>query len=422
MAASQTIRTLKLSLLADVSEFGKGLDKAGNSFTNFSKTVDRAAGVAAGVVGVIGGLAASAINAASDLEETRTALDDVFGDEASQQLQDFARTADRSLGQSRQEALSAAQTFGIFGSAAGLADDDLVDFTTTLIKLAGDLASFQNTTPEQAITALGAALRGESEPIRNYGVLLDAATVKQRALAEGLIETEQDALSPATRTLAIYAEVLNQTQTQQGNFAQTAAGFANTQRTFASQMENFKADIGEVLLPIVQDLLPELRGIVDTFADSDPEKVVELGISITQLAGAVIALNGALKAFAAVQGAARFLFSTAGTFLVALASGGSSNIDPTSEGFYLDGGYSPEEARRLAAQARGEATGTLNPIVRTGNRGRSATTGGLRTRASEPIIVNGVIGSTYQVYRELERTRAAGNRAGIRSDVRFDGR
>jgi hypothetical protein len=296
--ASQTLRTLKLSLLADVSEFGKGMGKATSDFEKFSKNVETASKVATGVIGVLGGLAASAINAASDFEETRSAVDAVFGQKASRQIQEFARTADRALGQSRQEALSAAQNFGIFGKAAGLADDDLVDFTTTLISLAGDLASFQNTTPEQAIFALGAALRGESEPIRTYGVLLDAATIKQRALSEGLIETEKDAITPAIKTLAIYAEVLAQTQTQQGNFVDTASGFANTQRTFASQMENFKADIGEVLLPILQGLLPELRGIIDTFAESDPDKIVELGIGITQLATAVVALNTALKVFA----------------------------------------------------------------------------------------------------------------------------
>jgi hypothetical protein len=113
---------------------------------------------------------------------------------------------------------------------------------------------------------------------------------KQRALSEGLIETEKDAITPAIKTLAIYAEVLAQTQIQQGNFVDTAAGFANTQRTFAAQMTNFKADIGEVLLPILQGLLPELRGIIDTFAESDPEKIVELGKAITQLAVALVSL------------------------------------------------------------------------------------------------------------------------------------
>jgi hypothetical protein len=392
--ASQTLRTLKLSLLADVSEFGKGMGKATSDFDKFSKNVATASKVATGVLGVLGGLAASAINAASDLEETRSAIDAVFGEKASRQIQNFARTADRALGQSRQEALSAAQNFGIFGKAAGLADDDLVDFTTTLISLAGDLASFQNTTPEQAIFALGAALRGESEPIRTYGVLLDAATIKQRALSEGLIETEKDAITPAIKTLATYAEVLAQTQTQQGNFVDTASGFANTQKTFAAQMENFKADIGEVLLPILQGLLPELRGIIDTFAESDPDKIVELALGITKLATAVVALNAALKIFAALQGAAKFLFSTAGVLLIPLAAGGSAELIPRDE----------LEASR-AQFARGGA-----PLP-SSRPGRNPETGLGRNATNQPIIVNGIVGSPYQVFRELERINSTGARS-----------
>ncbi|HEY7821934.1 MAG TPA: hypothetical protein VIG24_03830, partial [Acidimicrobiia bacterium] len=189
MAASQTLRTLKLSLLADVSDFGAGMGKAGSDFQKFSRSVESASRVATGVIGAIGAIGVSAVQAASDLGETSSAVEQVFGIRASSQLQRFAASAAQSLGQSRQQALEAAQQFGIFGTSAGLAGDELVEFTTDLVTLASDLASFNNTDVDTAITALGAALRGESEPIRQFGVLLDAATLKQRALAEGIIET-----------------------------------------------------------------------------------------------------------------------------------------------------------------------------------------------------------------------------------------
>ena len=396
--ASQTLRTLKLSLLADVSEFGKGMGKATSDFQKFSRNVETASKVATGVIGVIGGLAVSAINAASDLEETRSAIDAVFGEKASRQIQNFARTADRALGQSRQEALSAAQNFGIFGMAAGLADDDLVDFTTTLISLAGDLASFQNTTPEQAIFALGAALRGESEPIRTYGVLLDAATIKQRALSEGLIETEKDAITPAIKTLATYAEVLAQTQIQQGNFVDTASGFANTQKTFGAQMENFKLDIGEVLLPILQDLLPELRGIIDTFAESDPEKIVELAKAIGVLSVVLVSFNSALKVFAGLKAAFLLLAANPGIAALAVAGGATAfTAQNLPEGFIGGGAAIPE--------LPGLAEDIAN---RRGSPGRRPTGNQLRGNV---INVSGVVGSPYQVFRELERINSTGQRS-----------
>jgi len=393
--ASQTLRTLKLSLLADVSEFGKGMGKAQSDFQKFSKGVEQASKVALGVIGAIGGVAVSAIEAASDLEETGAAIEQVFGPRAARQLDTFARNAAQALGQSRQQALSAAQTFGIFGTSAGLADDDLVDFTTSLVTLAGDLASFNNTDVDTAITALGAALRGESEPIRQYGVLLDAATLKNRALAEGIIETTDEALTPQQRTLAAYSEILAQTTLQQGDFARTSDGLANSQRVLQAEFENFRAELGEQLLPVVQELLPEIKAFLGELLAADPEEIIRVATSITQLAAAIVTLNAALKAFAAVQGAAKFLFSTGGALLVALSAGGSTEVER-------------ERAASAAQAAAVEATRTAPVGQRP--RGNVPTTG-----PNRQIVVNGIVGSPYQVFRELERLDAQGRRAGIGS-------
>jgi hypothetical protein len=393
--ASQTLRTLKLSLLADVSEFGKGMGKATSDFDKFSKNVATASKVATGVLGVLGGLAASAINAASDLEETRSAIDAVFGEKASRQIQNFARTADRALGQSRQEALSAAQNFGIFGKAAGLADDDLVDFTTTLISLAGDLASFQNTTPEQAIFALGAALRGESEPIRTYGVLLDAATIKQRALSEGLIETEKDAITPAIKTLATYAEVLAQTQTQQGNFVDTASGFANTQKTFAAQMENFKADIGEVLLPILKACFPSCAALSTRSQNPTPTKSSNLARYYQACHGSRRPQRGT-QGVRSLQGAANSCSQ-----LVACSNPCLAVLEESAELMLRD---EIEAKREPLARGGAPLADSCHAQAVIPDRPRPK-------RRKQPIIVNGIVGSPYQVFRELERINSTGQRS-----------
>ena len=411
--ASQTLRTLKLSLLADVSDFGKGMGKAGSDFQKFSRSVETASRVATGVIGAIGGLAVSAINAASDLSETQSAIEQVFGPESARQLNRFARNAATSLGQSQQQALSAAQTFGIFGQAAGLSGDELVDFTTDLITLAGDLASFNNTTVDQAITALGAALRGESEPIRNYGVLLDAASVKARAVSDGIIENSDAALSNQQRTLAVFSEILSQTQTQQGDFERTSEGLANSQRTFRAQLENFRADVGNELLPVLEELLPKLRGVVDNITDLPPERIVQIGEGFLKFAAGVVALNAALKGFAAVQGAYAALTTPIGAFAAVVGGGAAATVYaeqnlPTSFG---TGGIGPTaglQRQRLAGAtaatpAGGRPTGNV-----TGRMGSSAT-----------VVVNGIVGSPYQVYRELERATAAGNRSGIGSSRNF---
>ena len=214
-----------------------------------------------------------AVSAASDLAETQSKIGQVFG-ESSEEILSWSKTTADALGQSQQTALDGAATFGIFGAAAGLAGDDLRGFSTDMVTLAADLASFNNTSPEEAIEAIGAALRGESEPIRRYGVLLDDATLKARAMTLGVYDGT-GALSAQQRTLAAQAEILAQTTTQQGDFARTSDGLANSQRRLEAQLANVKTEIGTALLPVVTDLFR-------TFADVGIPMLKELAAWFTE--------------------------------------------------------------------------------------------------------------------------------------------
>jgi hypothetical protein len=272
------IRSLKLALLADTKQFIQGLDKADKETRSFSSklgTALKAGALAFAAVGAAAGAMAikigkDAIGAASDFSEEISKSRVIFG-EASKDIEDFAKTAANSLGQSKKQAVSAASTFATLGKAAGLTGKDLSKFSIGFVKLASDLASFNNTSPEDAIQAIGAALRGEAEPIRRYGILLNDATLKNEALALGLIKTTKEALSPANKVLAAQAAIYKQTADAQGDFGRTSDGLANSQRILAANIEDVKITLGESLLPVAlkfsdflkKDLVPALRGLVD---------------------------------------------------------------------------------------------------------------------------------------------------------------
>jgi phage-related protein len=206
--------------------------------------------LAVGAAVAITGMLASTIGPASDLAETATKIEAVF-EGSSDAVNKFASTAAVSFGQSKQAALDAAATFGIFGRSADLSGDDLSDFSLRLVGLSSDLASFYNTTPEEAMTAIGAALRGEAEPIRKYGILLDDATLRQEAFAMGLIKTTKSALTPQQKVLAANAVIFKQSAVAQGDFAKTSKGLANQQRILRAQLDNIRGTIGTGLLPVV---------------------------------------------------------------------------------------------------------------------------------------------------------------------------
>lgn len=191
------------------------------------------------------------ITAASDLGETISKVNQIFGADTGGSIQEWAKNAAESMGQSTQQALDASATFATFGKAAGLSGSALGDFAKQNTALASDLASFNNTSPEEAIQAIGSALRGEAEPIRKYGILLDDATLRNQALKMGLISSVKDALTPANKTLAAQAAILAQTGDAQGDFARTSDGLANSSRIMSAKMADMKTEIGQGLLPIV---------------------------------------------------------------------------------------------------------------------------------------------------------------------------
>ena len=219
------------------------------------------AGIATSAASQVVSFMGDSIGAASDLGETLSKTQVLFGQSADAVVQ-FADTAASQFGQSKQQALDAAATFATFGKAAGLAGDDLVSFSTDFVGLSSDLASFNNTTPEQAIQAIGAALRGESEPLRQYGVLLDDASMRQKALELGIISTTKDALTPQQKVLAAQALIYEQTSAAQGDFARTSGGLANQQRILDAQMENLKTTVGEALLPVMLSFTGALNQLV----------------------------------------------------------------------------------------------------------------------------------------------------------------
>jgi hypothetical protein len=233
---------------------------------------------AAAAIGTFTSVIAPAIKAASDFEESASKVDVIFG-RASKSVKDFANDAAVSLGQSKQDVLNAAGVFGTFGKAAGLAGEDLGLFTTDFVTLATDLASFNNSTPEEAVMAIGAALRGESEPLRRYGILLDDATLKAEATTLGIYKGNK-ALTSQQKILAAQSAIYKQSGDAQGDFARTADGLANSQRTLTALFKNLQIELGQKLLPVTTDFVNALIDIKGALDDvPEPAKTATQKIS-----------------------------------------------------------------------------------------------------------------------------------------------
>jgi phage-related protein len=257
----------------DMSELSRAQDEA----TSRGAMIGSALGTAVG--SLAGGLLAAAgqqlltfvsgsIDAFARLQDATSVTGIRFG-EAQGSVDRFASGAAVSLGMSKASALEAANTFSVFGNQVGLTGEPLAQFSLGMTQLAGDMASFVGTSPEQAIDAIGSAFRGEYDPIEQYGVILSAAAVQQEAVRLGLVKQGEE-MSNSAKVMATQSLITQQTSAAQGDFARTGESVANTQHRIAAETENAQAALGEKLAPAflaVMNVLNQVIGGLTSFID-----------------------------------------------------------------------------------------------------------------------------------------------------------
>ena len=187
------------------------------------------------------------IQAASDLNEQLSRSNQVFRENA-KSVQDWSATLASSFGIAQSQGLEFAGTFGLLFKNIGVSTDQAETFSRQLVELAADLASFNNTTVDDALNALRSGLTGEIEPLRRYGVFLNEARSNQIALAESG-KKSTTALTTQDKVLARLNIIMADTVRAQGDFARTSDGLANKQRIAAAEAQNLAANLGKALAP-----------------------------------------------------------------------------------------------------------------------------------------------------------------------------
>jgi hypothetical protein len=243
----------------------KRLDGIGSGFSSKFSAVGRGlAGLFAGGA-IVGGIK-SAISGASDLAETVSKVNTIFGASAGK-ITAFADQMASAFGLPKQEMLDAASNLGTIAKSAGYTQDQAAVLGTQFGKLGADLSSFFNVSSDQALNALSAGLRGESEPLRQFGVTMDENSVKLEAFKLGLYNGSGE-LSNYAKTQARASIILRQTKDAQGDLERTSGGFANQLRKLSGRVTNFTAEVGTKLLPVGSILIDLFQNIATDIEES----------------------------------------------------------------------------------------------------------------------------------------------------------
>ena len=342
--------TVYVDTLMDTKGFGKGVNTMQKQMGGLGSAIGKL-GVVIGSVFAVGKLikfGKEAIDLGSDLQEVQNVVDVTFTT-MNEQVNEFAKNAAESAGLSETMAKRYTGTFGAMAKAFGFAEGEAFSMSTSLTQLAGDVASFYNLTQDEAYTKLKSVFTGETESLKDLGVVMTQTALDSFAMAKGYGKTTSQ-MSEQEKVALRYAFVLDQLSAASGDFVRTQDSWANQTRILSLNFDSFKANIGQALINIFTPFLKVINQIVDKMA---------------QLSQRFVAFSEMLAGKSTSSGG-----GSPGDALAGIESGYEDIADATDEAAKAQKKYTTglDEIRTFQtpeAQASGGAggIGVLNPVV-----------------------------------------------------------
>ena len=253
------------SIILDTRIDTSGFDALSSSISGLPKAlgkIGKAIG-AAFAIGSITQFSKEAIKLGSDLQEVQNVVDVTFGN-MNGAIEKFAQTAAEQFGLSELSAKQYTATLGAMLKSMGFTEEQAAAMSVELAGLAGDMASFYNLETDEAFYKLRSGISGETEPLKQLGIILSVANLEQYAFAQG-IEKSYSAMTQQEQALLRYNYLLSVTSDAQGDFARTSSSWANQTRILSLQFETLKATIGQGLInaltPVIQVINTILSGL-----------------------------------------------------------------------------------------------------------------------------------------------------------------
>lgn len=252
----------------------------GSAFTTMFATISAAA-ITAKVGSTLKEWAAESIEAASNLQETQNVVDTTFG-ESSSSIDEWAKNAQKQYGLTETQAKRYASTMGAMAKSSGVSDGAIVKMSTDMAGLAADMASFYNMDFDEAFAKIRSGLAGETEPLRALGLNMTVKNLEDFAKSQG-VDKAFDKMTQAEQMSLRYQYLMQSTADAQGDFVRTSDSYANNVRKLETNMETLKINAGEMLLPIVNDVVSGINAMVESLNGDDVktamQRLAEIGSS-----------------------------------------------------------------------------------------------------------------------------------------------
>ncbi|WP_256846909.1 hypothetical protein [Paenibacillus sp. Pae108] len=306
------VKDLMIRIGADPDNLRRGLGNAKKEVQRFSKDITGHMDRAANSIRDLGAVLATAfafnslkevglniINLAKEAESSEATFKQVFGG-MTEEARKFSEALSKTLQVNAYNMRKSMSTVNAIVKGMGLADNTALDMSKGIAQMTYDLAAFRDLSIEEAFYKLRSGLTGETEPLKEVGILVLENTIKEVAYRRGIAQTGKE-LTEQQKVLARYAAI-QESLTRQGAVGQwiREQDQASAQAKIAKERyEQLAATVGQRLLPVYTKLLNIVNFALDRFSklpDSVQGGVLWFGVAAVALVGLTFALGAVLAA------------------------------------------------------------------------------------------------------------------------------
>ena len=250
----------------DTSGVQNGVSAIKKSFNGLGSAVKKIGLLIGGAfaVGKLVQFGKECVELGSDLAEVQNVVDVTFTT-MSDKVNEFAKNAMTSAGLSETMAKRYVGTFGAMSKSFGFSESQAYDMSTALTQLTGDVASFYNISQDVAYIKLKSVFTGETETLKDLGVVMTQSALDQYALANGYGKTTS-AMTEQEKVALRFAFVQEQLSAASGDFIRTSDSWANQVRVMQLQLQSLKATVGQGLINIFTPVLKVINILLGKLA------------------------------------------------------------------------------------------------------------------------------------------------------------
>lgn len=262
MAISGADGSIVLTTKVDQSGLNNGMSTMKSGVAKMSASFAKLGGVIATALSVkaLINFGKQSIELASDIQEVQNVVDVAFGD-MSYKIERFSETAIEQFGISELTAKKTASTYMAMAKGMGITSDVGSDMAITLTGLTADMASFYNVSQDVADTAIKSIFTGETETLKNFGIVMTEVNLEQFALSQGITKSIS-AMTQQEKTMLRYNFVLQKTALAQGDFSRTSNSWANQTRVLTERWKEMQSQFGQAFVSIGTLVLPVINSII----------------------------------------------------------------------------------------------------------------------------------------------------------------